>query len=851
MKKLNKDKIEKAGCVTKEELLELVKSHDPKRYDQVLVNSEERKNYYFGKYRSTSMNREVKRLDFPIHDRWKSRFEQSAKTSGDVQVFEDKSLIEDVIADGYVEEKAVGYSGKLIFGGLKVAVDGGNILLNQPLYYIPEAVHRQTCGTCKGDKYTTCKEPECRGQHIYDCNQCHTRGEVDCDKCGARGEYRCPNCGGKGDVVCGRCRGSGREKDKDGFFTRCTFCAGRGRVTCSNSVMRDGLLGAAVKASVGKEKCNGKGIISCSACNAKGKITCSKCSGQGRVECNVCYSDNQEGRYGKVDCETCETAGELGSITYIETEIRKDSFDLVATDGRPIESDDFEDEKIASFVNVNGNLELTYKDLNGETFEGYEEDSAFVSEKALGQTRALKDDYPKLLEEEVYAELTPCATFNYTHILSGKPHEVSVLSIDSGKEVFYHSDPVVSSLNEETLLDKIKNEFAKAFSTKGYKDKIDRKNEFALMVHMAKADGIIEDEEKRFLVKNITGLDGFTKAEKAELFAMMSEDVLPEITPERAYFSSRERGESVKTKLVELIAKADGEYEPVEKAKLDEISKAMELGYNLNPYGLKAFFRTWTVSVPLITIPVFAVLVGIYFYFAPAASSTETDFYDIEVTSTDEEKRKMASEESVGKPDEQEGEQIADVIESEKPFLFLEGSDSIMGDVVYRSLLNLTVDTSVLGSDVLTSEELRICRNAIFAKYGYVFKSADLYDYFSDFVWYYPDSTLDESMIVLTEEEEQYVETIKLLEEAGASKLGDKELFQINDPDGFTNLRDEPSGKIIRKVLDNETFQIVGESGNWKEILLPDGTTGFMHKSRIVESKEDATDSVRKSSGWN
>ena len=40
-----------------------------------------------------------------------------------------------------------------------------------------------------------------------------------------------------------------------------------------------------------------------------------------------------------------------------------------------------------------------------------------------------------------------------------------------------------------------------------------------------------------------------------------------------------------------------------------------------------------------------------------------------------------------------------------------------------------------------SKDELRIMRNWIFARHGYSFKSEDLQEYFSQFPWYYPEST--------------------------------------------------------------------------------------------------------------
>jgi len=58
--------------------------------------------------------------------------------------------------------------------------------------------------------------------------------------------------------------------------------------------------------------------------------------------------------------------------------------------------------------------------------------------------------------------------------------------------------------------------------------------------------------------------------------------------------------------------------------------------------------------------------------------------------------------------------------------------------------------------------------------------------------------------------------------------------YSINDPDGYTNLRATPGGKIIRKVYENETFELVEAGETYSKIKLKDGTTGFLHNSRIA-----------------
>ena len=63
--------------------------------------------------------------------------------------------------------------------------------------------------------------------------------------------------------------------------------------------------------------------------------------------------------------------------------------------------------------------------------------------------------------------------------------------------------------------------------------------------------------------------------------------------------------------------------------------------------------------------------------------------------------------------------------------------------------------------------------------------------------------------------------------------------YKIQDPDGCTNLRDAPNanGNIVRKVYPSEKFKVTTTVGKYKKVLFDDGTIGFIHESRVVESK--------------
>lgn len=61
--------------------------------------------------------------------------------------------------------------------------------------------------------------------------------------------------------------------------------------------------------------------------------------------------------------------------------------------------------------------------------------------------------------------------------------------------------------------------------------------------------------------------------------------------------------------------------------------------------------------------------------------------------------------------------------------------------------------------------------------------------------------------------------------------------YRIQDPDGYSNLRKVPDGAIVRKVYPGERFEVVGQSGKYKNVKFSDGTSGYIHESRVVPAE--------------
>tara|TARA_B110000467_G_C18267583_1_gene450305 strand:+ start:99 stop:1169 length:1071 start_codon:yes stop_codon:yes gene_type:complete len=59
-------------------------------------------------------------------------------------------------------------------------------------------------------------------------------------------------------------------------------------------------------------------------------------------------------------------------------------------------------------------------------------------------------------------------------------------------------------------------------------------------------------------------------------------------------------------------------------------------------------------------------------------------------------------------------------------------------------------------------------------------------------------------------------------------------LYKVNDPDGWSNLRQKPAGRIIRTLDTLERFRVIKINDSWALIKLNNGTIGYIHKSRII-----------------
>lgn len=147
-------------------------------------------------------------------------------------------------------------------------------------------------------------------------------------------------------------------------------------------------------------------------------------------------------------------------------------------------------------------------------------------------------------------------------------------------------------------------------------------------------------------------------------------------------------------------------------------------------------------------------------------------------------------------------------------------------ELLSKELLEKLGNVKLTDSDLsgYSVADLKIIRNAIYAKHGYIFKSEELRSYFEKYDWYkaqYTDVTKNLSPI-----ETSNAKFIKALESGGeASETKEKqtscdEAFEVSivDPSGPTNIRDKPSGATVMQIDGNAVIKVKNSERGWWRI---------------------------------
>jgi hypothetical protein len=79
-------------------------------------------------------------------------------------------------------------------------------------------------------------------------------------------------------------------------------------------------------------------------------------------------------------------------------------------------------------------------------------------------------------------------------------------------------------------------------------------------------------------------------------------------------------------------------------------------------------------------------------------------------------------------------------------------------------------------------------------------------------------------------------EELKQKESANSPKKSNKYLAEINDPDGYTNVRNGMStdASIIDRLYVGQVYEVFPTTdANWWKVITPSNVQGYVHKSRV------------------
>jgi len=119
-------------------------------------------------------------------------------------------------------------------------------------------------------------------------------------------------------------------------------------------------------------------------------------------------------------------------------------------------------------------------------------------------------------------------------------------------------------------------------------------------------------------------------------------------------------------------------------------------------------------------------------------------------------------------------------------------------NIVEGIILSSKIDSVEISE--MISADLRLLRNEIFARHGYIFKSPELTDFFSKFEWYQPNLTSDQIDKVLTEIDRFNISLIKSVEQENnkSDLTRPLDLESFSDKFGGVWLPKEYVNKIIK-----------------------------------------------------
>jgi tellurite resistance protein len=547
-----------------QDVIDKIKNLNQGEFDKMIIDKDQiiqRCDYYYVNYKAISANRQSLKLNFPIYGQLAdnmTEFEGGDGKHGELAYFPSDKIL-NILSDKFEISPVsdpLGSPSNFIF---PLDTNGDSISKEQRNYFISDRTYKEQCDECSGNKLIKCDDFDCDGRHEWPCVDCNAKGVITCHKCAGNKRVDCNTCNGSNKIKCRSCGGDGKKVNKMDTISAvssstrstrivqktCGTCSGKGKNQCTNCT---------------------SGKVSCPKCSGNGRLTCSDCDGHKKITCSHCYGDKE--RYGMIDCPQCKAQGSMGYISYVKTTINSHATDKLFNVHAKL--DEISDAEVLRFANSSAPTVKTLTNINDNKSINRDGLVENYAESLMDSFNLSLDNFDKIMEEELYYQVIPCIQIKYKHMLTNKVNEISILNFFENPELKFHAvaEEVKTDIKDKGK--KVGRFFGKMLKTKKFKSKDDRKKEIRLMIYLAKADGLIEEEEKLFLADNINSIEEFTSTEKTDFFTLMNTSTLPELSKEDVTFSSNDKLNEILDKLISL-AGSDGTIEAAEQQLIDKI----------------------------------------------------------------------------------------------------------------------------------------------------------------------------------------------------------------------------------------------------------------------------------------
>ena len=284
---------------------------------------------------------------------------------------------------------------------------------------------------------------------------------------------------------------------------------------------------------------------------------CPNCNGSGILE-----RTDKDGNTTHDECSVCKGLGRIGTLTYFTPKILDRQVNLtVCLEG---EIAGLPKDTIKKHTGDTTLMKRMLTHINGIDQECFDEEILpylDIIHDRTGEPNAIED---------IYYQIVPCFTFNYTEILTETNHKGILVDPFQKPELIL---PDSNNSMKNIMTDSVKNLgrfFGSIGRTAAYKDKKDLLRAARLMIATVVADGTVNEEEKLSLKQSIRSIDSLTSTEQESLAALLSASDGSFITDDDYHFHSSATAKETLDRIQD-IAGSDGLVHETERNIIEKL----------------------------------------------------------------------------------------------------------------------------------------------------------------------------------------------------------------------------------------------------------------------------------------